>query len=237
MSAQYKNYQHYLIDGWKKEPKEMFKFIASKMDAIQLPDKANFLDVGCATGEFIYYLSSRFSQFRYTGIDVFDDLILECKKLQPEKTFLNASVLDLPKSFDKKFDIITVVSVISIFDENELSLFWNNLFRAIKDGGVIFLLSPFNEFGVDCEIRHRKRIDNNRGDWERGWNIFCKETIIEHIESRCNSWEFHPFKFNLNLNPRKDPVRTWTMKTEHNDKQLVNGLKLMIDHYLLQINV
>ncbi|MDI9817765.1 MULTISPECIES: class I SAM-dependent methyltransferase [unclassified Legionella] len=237
MSAQYKNYQHYLIDGWTQQPKEMFKFLASQMESLIFPENANLLDIGCATGELIHFLSTQFKEINYTGTDVFDDLIVECKRHQPDKTFLNASVMNLPESFEKKFDIITVVSVISIFDENELATFWDNLFRVVKDNGVIFLLSPFNEFGVDCEIRHRKRIDNITGDWEKGWNIFSQETIIEHIKNRCKSWQFTPFKFDLELSPRKDPVRTWTMKTEKNEKQLVNGLKLMIDHYLLQINV
>ncbi|HAT3818999.1 TPA: class I SAM-dependent methyltransferase [Legionella pneumophila] len=235
--AQYKNYYHYISDGWSKEPKEMFKFLAQKIKELPLKPGSKLLDIGCATGELIHFLSKHFPQLQYTGIDVFDDLIEVCKVLQPNVNFINASALDLPFEFENQFDIITVVSVISIFDTIDLDIFWDNLFKATKDNGVIYVLSPFNGYGVDCEIRHRKRINNIKGEWERGWNIFCKETIAEYLEGRCKNWFFHPFKFNLELNQREDVIRTWTMKTEFNDKQLTNGMKLLVDHYLLEIHI
>ncbi|WP_241651759.1 class I SAM-dependent methyltransferase [Legionella pneumophila] len=154
--AQYKNYYHYISDGWSKEPKEMFKFLAQKIKELPLKPGSKLLDIGCATGELIHFLSKHFPQLQYTGIDVFDDLIEVCKVLQPNVNFINASALDLPFEFENQFDIITVVSVISIFDTIDLDIFWDNLFKATKDNGVIYVLSPFNEYGVDCEIRHRK---------------------------------------------------------------------------------
>ncbi len=236
-STQYKNYHHYLTDGWSKEPKEMFKFLAEQMKTLPLISGQKVLDIGCATGELIHFLSQQFRQLSYSGVDVFDELIDTCKHLQPHVQFLNASALNLPEEFNNQFDIVTVVSVISIFNTSELQQFWDNLFRVTKKNSVIYVLSPFNEFGVDCEIRHRKRIDDVKGDWERGWNIFCMETIAEFLENRCERWDFYPFKFNLDLKQRKDPVRTWTMKTEFNERQLRNGMKLMVDHSLLEIHV
>jgi hypothetical protein len=102
---------------------------------------------------------------------------------------------------------------------------------------TIFILSPLNEYGVDCEIKHRKRHRQAKGEWEKGWNIFSQETIVEHIQAHCQSWSFYPFKIGCDLDQREDPVRTWTMKTESNDRQLTNGLKLMIDHYLIKIDL
>lgn len=44
-------------------------------------------------------------------------------------------------------------------------------------------------------------------------------------------------EFIFDLKPKEDPVRTWTMRTETNERQLTNGLKLLIDHYLLKISL
>lgn len=235
--SSYKNYQHYLNDGWSKEPKKMFQFLIQVIAELDLPEDAKLLDIGCATGELIHYLNSHFPKFQYTGTDVFDELINECKQLQPNQQFLNADVKHLPVSFSQQFDLITVVSVISIFSFKELDLFWDNLFRSVKPGGYILVLSPFNEYGIDCEITHRKRMDGKTGSWEKGWNIFSLETMKEQIAHRGGSLEITPFVFDRPLATKPDPIRTWTMSTEKNPHQLVNGLKLMVDHYLLKIKV
>ncbi|CAM3025473.1 class I SAM-dependent methyltransferase [Legionella worsleiensis] len=237
MSANYENFQHYITEGWSKNPKEIFKFLEFHLAQEQRHSNTALLDVGCATGEFLYYLSSRYPEYNFTGIDVFDDLINQCKNLQPEKEFIKASILHLPEQLKGKFDVVTVVGVMSIFDESELSLFFDNLFAACRPGASIYILSPFNEFGVDCEIKHRKRIQEVKGNWEKGWNVFSKETIAELIQDRCNHWSFHPFRIGFDIKPKEDPVRTWTLKTEHNNRQLTNGLKLLVDHYLLKISL
>ncbi len=237
MSANYQNFEHYITEGWSKNPKEIFKFLDFFIAQEKRNAPVSLLDVGCATGELIYFLSDHYPQFRYTGIDVFDDLIEHCKKLQPDKEFLNASILELPDSLYHQFDIITVVGVMSIFDESELQIFFSNLFKACRPGATIYILSPFNEFGVDCEITHRKRKKGVKGEWEKGWNVFSKETIGELIQNQCNQWSFHPFRIHFDLKPKEDPVRTWTMRTETNERQLTNGLKLLIDHYLLKISL
>lgn len=236
MSAQYKNYSHYLNDGWHKEPKEMFKFLANEMGDLEKYTNGQLLDIGCASGELLAYLSTVFPHLNFTGVDVFNDLISSCEQTLPDMKFINASALELPQAFDNQFDIVTVVSMISILDTDQLPIFWDNILRVIKPGGVVYILSPFNEYGVDCEIRHRKRLNQTPGEWESGWNIFSKETVSESIGERCKHWSFTPFNFGLDLERREDPVRTWTIKTEQNDRQLMNGLKLLVDLYLFKVH-
>ncbi|ASQ46427.1 class I SAM-dependent methyltransferase [Legionella clemsonensis] len=237
MSANYQNFSHYITEGWSKEPKEIFKFLEFYLSQEERSEKSNLLDVGCATGELIYFLSRCYPEFQFTGIDIFDDLIHQCRELQPEKRFLKASILELPIELEQQFDVVTVVGVLTIFNDDELPVFFNNLFKACRSNASIYILSPFNEYGVDCEIKHRKRHQGKKGNWEKGWNIFSKETIVEHIGSRAQSLSFHPFKIPFDLKQKKDPIRTWTIETEFNNRQLTNGLKLLVDHYLLQISL
>ena len=63
--AKYRNFGHYLRDGWSAEPKQTFVALADHL----LGERGGhvtgeLLDIGCATGELIGYLSSRFPALR-----------------------------------------------------------------------------------------------------------------------------------------------------------------------------
>ena len=235
VEAQYRNYQHYVKEGWANQPKESFKALVNLIRESKLRSEANCLDVGCATGELIYNLSSEFSHFKFFGIDIFDSLINEAKKFQPNVEFKKQSILELPESYNNSFDLITAIGVLSIFDENTLPLFFDNILRATIKNGKIYILAPFNEYGVDIIVKHRKRVERKLGLWETGWNVFSKETIVECLGDKCSKFRFIPFKISKNLIPKEDPVRTWTIETPNNLFQLTNGLKLLIDHYFIEI--
>lgn len=70
-----------------------------------------------------------------------------------------------------------------------------------------------------------------------GWHACRFETIGELLAGRCRAHRFHDFSISFELKPRRDPVRTWTIRTEHNPRQLVNGLKLFVDLHFLNVDV
>jgi trans-aconitate methyltransferase len=231
--AGYRNFGHYIREGWSAEPKESFKALAARIEAITPQPSGEHLDIGCATGELIGFLAARYPALRSTGIDVFDELLSRARENVPQAQFVNASVLALPDSFTNRFDLITAMGVASVFDETAIGAFWGNLLRAAKPGAVVVALSPLNEFGVDTMIRHRKRADGRPLAWETGWNVFAIETIREIVESLGATLQIERFHFGGRLDPRPDPVRTWTMATEKDPGQLTNGLKLLVDHYFM----
>jgi len=233
--AVYNNYQHYLQEGWSKEPKSSFKQLKNLLKAAQLPANSLCLDVGCASGELVHYLTNCFPSFSFVGVDVFEELIVTAKELQPKHEFLHESVLTLPMTMNEKYDLVTVIGVMSIFDETELSLFWDRLFAVTKPGGRIIVLSPLNEYGVDAIIKHRKGDHDHVGQWEAGWNIYSTETINSILSAYPCSTELKRFQIDIDLAPKQDPIRTWTFKTENNARQLTNGLKLLVDHYFISV--
>ena len=234
VAAEYKNYFHYIDEGWAKEPKRFFVKLKQLIEQAQLPAEANCLDVGCATGELVAYLQKYFPDFSYTGIDVFDELIREAKKNQTSG-FLLQNILDKNKLMDKQFDLITVMGVMSIFDYSELLRFWGNIFSYAKPGGYIYVFSPLNEYGVDSLIKHRKYKNKTAGDWECGWNIYAKETIEDILGQYSCSFNFNRFQIDIDIPRQEDPIRTWTIKTESQNRQLMNGLKLLVDHYFVEV--
>jgi trans-aconitate methyltransferase len=231
--ASYRNFGHYIREGWSAEPKESFKALAAHIDARAPQPDGEHLDIGCATGELIGFLASRYPSLRSTGIDVFDQLLDRARANVPSAQFVNASALALPPDFANRFDLVTAVGVASVFNDAEIGTFWRSLFEAARPGGLIAVLSPLNEYGVDTVIRHRKRRDGVPLQWETGWNVFAIETIREIVASLGAGLEVERFRFTGTLEPRPDPVRTWTLATEKDPLQLTNGLKLLVDHYFM----
>lgn len=233
--ANYRNFEHYLSGDAKVEPKETFKEVARYIKQFNCEDDASVLDIGCAAGELLSYLESIFPNFNLVGVDVFDQLLEAANNHAPGATYMNASALDLPDALNGKFDIVTAVGVMSIFDETQLEKFWANLLDATRVGGIIIILSPLNEYGVDSVTRHRKRRNGQLLDWESGWNIFSTQTVSETLMRVGQSVEFERFVFKSTLYPREDPVRTWTLPTKDQPYQLTNGLKLLVDHYFMLV--
>lgn len=232
--ARYRNFAHYIGEGWSAEPKQSFLALAAHLEAARGPAPAGeLLDIGCATGELMGYLGARFPHLRCTGVDVFDELLDQGRKNIPAATFVKASALALPATLHGRFEIVTAIGVASVFDETEIETFWRNLVSAARPGGTIAVLSPLNEFGVDTMIRHRKRRDGSPLPWETGWNVFAIETIAAIVESLGATLRIERFRFDGELRPKADPVRTWTLATETDPKQLTNGLKLLVDHYFM----
>jgi trans-aconitate methyltransferase len=232
--AKYRNFGHYIGEGWSREPKQTFVALADHLIAERGAEPSGeLLDIGCATGELIGYLLSRFPSLAATGVDVFDELLEKARGHVPPASFVKASALALPAAFSNRFDLVTAVGVASVFDEREIAEFWRNLLNAARPGGTVAVLSPLNEFGVDTVIRHRKRRDGAPLAWETGWNVYAIETITEIAAALGATLRIERFRFKGRLEARTDPVRTWTMSTERDPEQLTNGLKLLVDHYFM----
>jgi SAM-dependent methyltransferase len=235
--AAYRNHAHYISEGWNREPKELFKSLRAIAEREQLPAEPAILDVGCATGELLGYLSSIFPGGRYVGVDVTDDLLSEGRRLMPAAEFFKASALQLPAEFSGRFDLVASVGCMSIFNENEIDTYWENLLAAAKPGGLVVVMTLLNEYGVDAIIRHRKRAAGELGQWETGWNVFSIQTVQELLAARGQSARFERFDISMDLPQKPDPIRTWTMKTGTRDRQLTNGLKLLVDQYYSIVRV
>lgn len=231
--AVYRNYGHYISEGWSREPKETFKWLADIIEAEFSIGRSAVLDVGCATGELLGFLSSRKLFERYVGVDVTTDLLDPARAALPQAEFVQASALDLPAEFDGRFDLVAAMGCMSIFDESQIDRFWANLFRVVKTPGLIVVLAPLNEFDVDVMIRHRKYDADGPRAWETGWNIHSERGIRAIVERHGAVLETRRFQIPFDLPRREDLARTWTMRTEHRERQTTNGLKLLIDHYFM----
>ena len=234
--AKYRNFGHYIREGWSAEPKQTFVALGNHLlEERSGQVSGQLLDVGCATGELIGYLSARFPQLTCTGVDLIEDVLVQARANLPGVEFVQASALTLPSRFHGRFDIVTVMGVASVFDETEIDAFWRSVIGAAKPGGTVAVLSPLNEYGVDTVVRHRKRRDGVPLAWETGWNVYAIETIQQIVAALGAELRLERFRFQGTLERRPDPVRTWTLATADNPQQLTNGLKLLVDHYFMLV--
>jgi len=228
----YVNYEHYITEGWSKEPKFTFLRVCDAAKSLRL-SSANVLDIGCATGEFIAYMESEFPEWKFTGLDIFADLIEKARAFLPKQTFVNCDYLSLDSSYDNTFDVITAIGVISLFSGDDLDAFWSKSAQLLKPGGSIIVLGPVNEFGVDMDLKHRKWVDGERRGWERGWSIPSRQSIELSVKEYFETYNFSPYEPQLDLEPKADPIRTWTVSYKGKKRQLTNGLKLLVDYNLI----
>ncbi len=236
MDTEYRNYDHYITEGWLQRPKDSAIALGDLLQRQLGQPAGRLLDVGCATGELMAYLGRRFPALQCTGLDVFEDLVTTGRRLLPGASFVQGSILEPPPALQGGFDIVTAIGVMSIFDEAQLERFWRNLLACCKPGGLIVVLSPLNEYGIDALIRHRKRKDGQRLAWETGWNIYAFETVREVLAALgAEDAGFERFVFRQVLEPREDRIRTWTLPTRDHPHQLTNGLKLLVDHYFVHL--
>lgn len=144
----------YLNEDRHKKPKEMFKFIESLINKENLNDKkTSILDVGCATGEFLFYLHEKFPKASFTGVDVSEAMIEKARQTMPSHSWICEDILTVPYEPKNLYDIVLCVGVLQIFDNIETPL--HNLLSCLKKKGSLYVAGIFNVNAVDVITRYR----------------------------------------------------------------------------------
>jgi SAM-dependent methyltransferase len=225
----------YLDGEYIEKPKEIFVFQGDLIDSLDNPSSQKILDVGCASGEFVHYLKHRFPNCQADGVDVSEALVKKAREYVPGSNFIVGSALDASIFLDKKYDVVNCCSVLSIFEDIEQPL--RNFLSCVGDGGAVIINTIINEDPIDVVMNYRR--SDSEGEWESGWNIFSKITVekaLHRIDPNL-IWSWHPFEISFPLDKRDDTMRTWTMQTEHNPHQLINGACQLVNMQALRIVV
>ncbi|MBT5469731.1 MAG: class I SAM-dependent methyltransferase [Nitrospina sp.] len=221
----------YLKENRKLSPKESFKFIYSHSKKfIQGIENPRILDIGCATGDFLYYLSTKFPNAKLMGMDLMPDLIEVARKEVPKCEFILGNIQEDSQFQAEKFDAIFMVGVHPIFDECQP---WikNIISQLLKKNGQAFIFGPFNSDNVDIIVRARRSED--MGPWELGWNTFSIKTMSNFLNELNMNFKFYNFSIGIDIEKQNDPLRAWTVKLESGERLQVNGAGLVRNQGLL----
>lgn len=233
----------YLSENRYKDPKQLHEQIVSMIKSTGQekvgPWKVDkILDAGCAAGEFAYLLRKEFVDAKIEGFDLLRPLVDKARQNVAGVKFSEADILDPKATCDNYFNVITCTGVISIFDEFEKPV--DNLINWSAPGGFIYLHSLFSDFPFDVRIQYNHSKDYGSGILETGWNIFSKESVSVYLnrlldEKIIESYAFHDFKILRELEKQEDLVRSWTIRDEHGDLRITNGLNILQPHKILVI--
>ncbi len=223
----------YLKENRYRKPKESFKFLTKILKKRLLKKKYyDVLDIGCANGELIYHLERNFTNLRLNGFDVRNDLLKKAKKNLSEKTSLRQVNINkkIRNKFYKKYDIILVSGVISIFDD--LNNFKYNLKKLLKPNGRIFIFGLFNNFDYNVHVKYED-IKNYKNIKQSGWNTWSITYLKDKFKSK--KFKIHKFFINKNIKKKKlDPIRSWTIKI-NKKRYFTNALMIIQNQMWVEI--
>ena len=215
-----------------ERPKEAFKQIGT---LLHLSDKTNksarksVLDIGCATGELLYYLRTINLNIILCGIEYSKKLVERSRSFLARQA-IKVSVGDAERISCKnsQFDFVISSGVTSIFDDFRPS--FEEMIRVAKSSGVCLNLMMLNELPIDVIIKY---VHPKTGELESGWNKFSMHSIDnflqEHPQVKKHTFVKHTMPFDI---PRtKDLMRSWTVKDKNGKRILWNGLNMEISIY------
>jgi|GEM_PF-733928 SAM-dependent methyltransferase len=221
----------YIDEDYYKNPKEIFVFLKKLIsnDFVE----PSILDLGCARGEFLFFIKNSLKTKGLTGVDYSLNLIEEGKSFSGLKNV--DLIVDSAEEFqmDKTFDVITMLGVLSYFQSTMPTL--SKIKKHLAINGKAYILGMFNDFDVDVHIKYR----NNKyfDQFESGWNLHSLSTIKKNLDNlNMRLINVHTFNLSFDLSPQDDPCRAWHINTE-NGKKFTNGLGLIYDLRVLEIEI
>ena len=220
MKTKYSSDYIYLKENYYKNPKEIFKFVEKN---ISISNSDKILDVGCARGEFLYYLREKKKiDSKMYGVDQSKKLIDYAKNKSPciNTIFYAKDFLKFKSNI--KFSKIIIIGAIECF--KDINGFVKKISSITSKKSKVYLLCKSNSNNADILSSYLNLTE------EKDWQLTClrsNKTILERFKKhgfKLNSKKnFHlPFK----TKPKKDPMRAYTLRTEHGTF-FANGLGMI----------
>lgn len=203
-------------------PKHMFVWLCDKLAASgKAPE--SILDVGAATGDFLRYAASRFPGAACEGLEYDQELVRigSSKDTTIKLRHGDANNMDAVK--DHAYDAVFLTGTHSIFDDFRPA--FTECIRVTRAGGRVFITGLFNDFPVDARI-HWRYAERFEDDWHPGYNLFSKASIAAFIgmQLRVEVHTFEKFVLPFDLEPKQDPIRSWTETNDSGERGFRNGI-------------
>ncbi len=214
----------YLNENRYVAVREHFKFCRSFIRTSE--SSRTMLDVGCANGEFQYFLVREFPADRLIGLEHLPELVEKARKEVPQAEFLVGSVLESVDFEEQSADVTTMVGVHSIWDDPFPA--FDNLIHWTKPGGRVIVFGLFNPYAVDAFVRVRTP-DQPEDHRESGWSVISAATTAAYLKRhpRVKNFNFTPFNISIDLLAKDDPLRSWTQTLNDGSRQIINGIGLI----------
>ncbi len=118
------------------------------LEYLELPEKANVLDLGCGTGKLLNRLAGKFPGLFGTGVDLSTKMLREArksKKYPKQLIFIKGNAEALP-FFDRQFD--AVFNTISFLHYPNPKQVFSEVTRILTPGGRFYLVDYIQADGI-----------------------------------------------------------------------------------------
>jgi SAM-dependent methyltransferase len=222
----------YLEEDHRQSPKEYFKFLARQAEShFRQNPGLEVADVGCAAGEFLFYLKTLYPDAVYTGIDVLEELLQTARARVPGCRFVQADLASRETLPAGRFDLVFMSGVHYLF--RDFRQWVDSLVLLLKTGGTAYVFGCFNPEPLDVVIH--ARFSGEAADTVQVC-LPSRQSLTAYLEGKGYSHCFLDWQISIPLEKKEGyPLRSWTMATE-TGYMIVNGLQLLHTFALLQIN-
>lgn len=223
----------YLKEDRKKNIKESFKFIIEKAKVyLDSLDEGNIADIGCATGDLLYYIHSLYPHLKLQGYDIQNELLEKAKQEVPQANFDTIDITSSAFSPTEKYNAVFMCGVHATFDSPDEWL--PNFLQLLKPGGRGYVYGNFNPEPIDVIVKVRKSGDT--GPYMSNWNMLSQQTFKDTLDRLGYDGTFFHFQINIDLPKREEsPLRSWTFKYQDGTRGTINGAQLLHQDYLMEI--
>ena len=153
-SQRYKEFgYHHKTIGWGDWESQKLRF--QVLSDIGDLNGAEIVDVGCGFGDLYGYLSNRFKDIKYTGIDIVSDLIEEGTRRYPEAQFFVQDILE--PDFNIEGDIYFLSGALNVRLRDNLNYtkkMIKKMFRLSRKALGINFLSKYVDYELDKDFHH-----------------------------------------------------------------------------------
>jgi SAM-dependent methyltransferase len=217
-----------------EEPKEAFKALVSIIGQDHPGQSLSLIDVGCASGAFLYHALRNLQVSRAVGVDISEQHLEQAREFVPGVEWVQDGLPTPAHDFTGQFDVSTCLGTLCIFDDPTPGL--AALMGMVRPGGSAYIYDLINDHGIDVRMRYR-RADRGDDAWQSGLNVFSKPTYEAAVASidPGATCEWHDFEMPIALPRGEDPMRAWTMRTEKREHQLLVGTGQLLNFKILRV--
>lgn len=213
------------------QPEERFSFILEECLAqLDGADVRSILEVGCAAGDFVHWLTQTFPRSLIHGIDLHPGLVEAAGRRVPHATFSIGDLEDPGTLPHQTFDLVFMNTVHSHFDD--CGAWLDRLLDFVAPGGRLFLFGIFNPQAVDVMVRARYSGDST--EWLPGWSVLSRKTFDDALARRGWTGSFVDYRPTRTLPRREDPLSAWTEMNGEGELLVRNGLCQVLHFALLE---
>lgn len=241
MTLPNQNFNQEVFAYLKPRRKESFDRI---IEIIKSNPPQTLLDIGCASGDFLFQLIEANINIRAIGIDKSSALIKLAKNRLGNLSNLQFYKLDILKPNNQallsrllktKAEVITVLGTLHTFHDFSPIL---QLLISNQTTKKILIHSPFNPDPVNVRVFHQDLFSADK-TYQSGYNIFSIADISKFLNrKRIKNFKFTPFIMSKTLtkNPNS-PLFNYHLIDKTGKKWLTNGTGLIFQEYVLEINL